>query len=393
MRIVIIDFRASLNYTHHSQYIYSHVSFFKNYFTKSKVTILLPIGSEIGKEQTNFPNNLLRVLIPTSYFPRSSYLKVSTWFTFMLSRIHKYVYSKSYLIASFNEFICSLITLFILIIIKKDLILFPSACPSTLRLIRLLNILNFSTPIRVHFATPTREETILYNFFSNIKVYNNLKIAFSFETEEAKDKYLIQGSKHAFFYARQPCLGLRPKVEVSAKNLMTKNIFVLGRPSDQGREDIILRSIEKLSKNQSNPNIYFNVYVSTNFITPLRVESDSFLKYINLVPIPYNLPFIELADLIFSADMVILPYDPKIYKYHHSGLFFLASDLNIPIITSQGCSFSNEVLEFNIGSLFEYSSDFSEPIIKILNNTFDFSRYHSLRDFENIRIYSSLGIT
>jgi hypothetical protein len=388
-----MDFRASLNYTHHSQYIYSHVNFFKNYFTKSKITILLPIGSEIGREQTNFPNSLLRILIPTSYFPRSSYLKVSTWFTFTLSKIHKYVYSKSYLIASFNEFICTLIALFILMIIKKDLILFPSACPNTLRLIRLLNLLNFSTPIRVHFATPTREETILYNFFANKKFYNNLKIAFSFETEEAKDKYLIQGSRHVFFYARQPYLGLRPRVEVSVKNLKTKNIFVLGRPHDQRREEIILKSIEKLRENPSNPNIHFDVYVSTNFTTPLRVEIDSLSKYINLIPISYNLPFIELADLIFTADMIILPYDPEVYKYLHSGLFFLASDLKIPIITSQGCTFSNEVLEFNIGSLFEYSSGFSDSITEILNNTFNFSRYHSLRDFENMKIYSSLGIT
>jgi hypothetical protein len=392
MRVVIIDFQASLNYTHHSQYIYSHVNFFKSYFTSSKLTILLPIGSEIGKKQTNFPNNLLRILIPTSYFPRTSYFKVSTWFTFVLSKINKYVYSKSNLLSNLNEFTCSLISLFTLMLVKKDVILFPSACPSALRLIRLLNLLNFSTPIRVHFATPTRKENNLNNFFTNKKLYNNLNIAFSFETQEAKSKFSIRESENLFFYARQPYLGLRPKVDVSEKNLITKNIFVLGRPFDQTREDIILRSIKKLGKNQNHLNIYFNVYVTTNFNTSLKVESDLFLNYINLVSVPYNLPFLELADLIFRADVVVLPYNPETYKYLHSGLFFLVSDLNVPIITSYGCSFSNEVLEFNIGSLFKYSSDFSDSIPKILNNTFNFKTYHSFRDSENMSIYSRLGV-
>ena len=182
MNVVIIDFRASLNYTHHAQYMYSHVNFLKTHFTEMTITILLPIASEIDKKLTNFPNRIAKILVPTKYFPRSSFLRPLTFFTYILSRTHKFIFSKSNFLFNLIEFTASFVALLVLLLIKKDLILFPSACPNSLRLIRMLNILNFSTPIRIHFANPSSDEVILNEFFNSGHTYSNLKIAFSFET-------------------------------------------------------------------------------------------------------------------------------------------------------------------------------------------------------------------
>ncbi|MCA0246239.1 MAG: glycosyltransferase, partial [Proteobacteria bacterium] len=49
------------------------------------------------------------------------------------------------------------------------------------------------------------------------------------------------------------------------------------------------------------------------------------------------------------ADLVLLPYDPEVYKTRGSGVFFEARRLGIPVIATKGCGFARPAFEAGWG--------------------------------------------
>ncbi|TAJ82783.1 glycosyltransferase [Reyranella sp.] len=50
-----------------------------------------------------------------------------------------------------------------------------------------------------------------------------------------------------------------------------------------------------------------------------------------------------------QADLVLLPYDPKVYETRGSGVFFEARRLGIPVIATKGCGFAQPAFEAGWG--------------------------------------------
>lgn len=392
MKVIILDFRASLTHTHHAQYIYSHVNFIRNNFSDSVITIFLPVGSAINKKQTNFPNRLFKILIPTEYFALTEVRRPSTWFTYLLSKLNKHLFLKFNKLVQIVNFMTTFATLLTLVPFKKDLILFPSACPRAIKLIEWMNFFRISAAIRIHFPTPHSDVSCTKNFLNEAKRYRNLNIAFSFETDEARTRLMNKEVKQLFFYARQPFLGLPSKNKKSVEKL--KSVYILGRPWDKGRDEIVSGILKSISSIDIALRTNLEVFITYNSKDLIKLNLDSLPGDLQIHSIPYNLPFLELANTLLNADIVILPYDPYVYEIRHSGLLFLSSDMRIPIITSTNCSFSTEVQSFNIGRLVEYRLSYSDAVLEILNCpiNYGFEEYFLVRNFENRLIYSHLKL-
>lgn len=54
------------------------------------------------------------------------------------------------------------------------------------------------------------------------------------------------------------------------------------------------------------------------------------------------MPATDYAEWLRAADLVLLPYDPAVYRTRGSGLFVEARRLGIPVIVTQGCAFAEE---------------------------------------------------
>ena len=50
-----------------------------------------------------------------------------------------------------------------------------------------------------------------------------------------------------------------------------------------------------------------------------------------------------------QADLVLLPYDPEVYKTRGSGVFFEARRLGIPVVATKGCGFAQPAFEAGSG--------------------------------------------
>ena len=105
--------------------------------------------------------------------------------------------------------------------------------------------------------------------------------------------------------------------------------------------------------------------------------------------------FLELVDLLITATIVVLPYNPRLYSKNHSGMIMLLSDLKIPIVTCDYAAFSTEVLEFKLGKLFDYELSFASALVQVLSNFSDsrFNEYFQVREHENSKLFESFSIS
>ena len=66
----------------------------------------------------------------------------------------------------------------------------------------------------------------------------------------------------------------------------------------------------------------------------------------------------EYAAWLARADLVLLPYDRKVYKSRGSGVFTEAQRLGIPVIATEGCAFAQPAFEGGWGvEITDYSSE------------------------------------
>jgi glycosyltransferase involved in cell wall biosynthesis len=66
----------------------------------------------------------------------------------------------------------------------------------------------------------------------------------------------------------------------------------------------------------------------------------------------------EYAAWLARADLVLLPYDRKVYKSRGSGIFTEAQRLGIPVIATAGCAFAQPAFEGGWGvEITDYSSE------------------------------------
>lgn len=71
-----------------------------------------------------------------------------------------------------------------------------------------------------------------------------------------------------------------------------------------------------------------------------------------------------------QADLILLPYDPKVYRTRGSGVFFEARRLGLPVIVTKGCGFAQPAFEAGWGmEILRYdASGVADAVLQALDN-------------------------
>ena len=59
---------------------------------------------------------------------------------------------------------------------------------------------------------------------------------------------------------------------------------------------------------------------------------------------------VDYSDWPRQADLILLPYDPSVYKTSRVGHFVEAETLGIPVVATEGCAFAKVAIEESVRS-------------------------------------------
>ena len=403
-RVSICDFGASLNFTHHYQFIASTFNFLVRNYPNSKITILIPIGSQIHQNGKLNKKSIKRILLPITHFPFTELNSFQTWITFIWRHLANLICKfsqNSYLLLSVST------AIFNIIFTKVSLIIFPTACPQSIRLLELLEFFHIKVSAHLHFSNtseirhPFGSSGKVQDFLSKSTNFKFVRLAVSFESESIFKSYSNLNLKQNFFFARIPSyndLDFQKTKYLSFGVKEKLEIFVMGRPHDPGRSDLIVNSIREIIRNIKFIDKSKVTYLKISIVdlNPPNTQIIDLIKEskIEINILNYKIDFFELLNLFETADIIILPYNPLLYSKNHSAMILLASDFNVPVVTCSGASFSADLNDFNIGTLFDYKTSFSNALIDTISglNSFEFIQYRCVRELENIKIFNFLGI-
>ena len=68
-KILICDFGAALNYTHHFQFIISNIMFINRNYKNVVIGVILPMASELNSNDFKSANFTRKLLWPIFFFP------------------------------------------------------------------------------------------------------------------------------------------------------------------------------------------------------------------------------------------------------------------------------------------------------------------------------------
>jgi hypothetical protein len=410
MRVYIFDFGASLNYTHHTQYILSQVNFIKRNYSKAKIIVFLPFGSEINTGSIGSPDRTIKLLLPITHFVKTNFTKLPTYMLYIWSKICKSIFVESNRkffskIQLAIKFIIVLPYLIFFRIRKNSLIIFPTSCPQSLFLIRRLELIGTKHKIHLRFGNtaevrqPFGSKSLVLKFLKDSHAFKNIKIICSFETIDLLQDYSKHTNSVNFHFSRPPSFIDRSKDHGSAfKNIPASrndsvNVLVLGRPDDLGRQEFLETFLLELKSRSSELIKSVSIKLTS---APKRSHSISTLSNsaFQVEFIPYREPFHKMLNLLEHADFLVLLYNIEMYKLNHSAMFLMACDLEVPIIVGEGMSFSQELVQYKLGSLFSSQANLVDRLFDYLvdnHNNYGFLDYYLAREVENLEILEKLG--
>lgn len=402
-KILVCDFGASLNYTHHLQYVRSNVMFMKRNYPNASVGVIIPVASEIKPSEFGPADFTRRFLWPVFYFPHTKISLMPTWFTFFWKKLGK-------LVCKFNHklyvYLSVVLVLPFFVFCRANLIVFPTVCAQSLKLIEILEFLHVKKSFNIHFSN-SAEIRPPYGSFKNcedfIKKSNKFKsvdIALSFESQTLLNFYSGLNVKQNYFLARPPSTNDSIPLFFKSPNISKKSVIkvlIMGRPANPGRDSLILKSLEKFK----NDIRHIDVLKDNFFEFGVTIEDSSLVDTLNnsntenfsIKKLPNTMSYSNLVSLLNTATLIVLPYNPDgYYSLNHSGMFFLSSDLQLPIVTCENACFSNETIDFKLGKLFDFKTTFTSALIETLTNlnNFKFEEYFKVREQENIKVYEYL---
>lgn len=402
-QILICDFSASLNYTHHLQYIRSQIMFIDRNYINVVIGVILPVGSEINSAELKPADFTRKLLWPIFLFPHTKNRLSFTWLTFFWRKLGQQICKISpglYLNLS-----VLLVTPFF-IFSRADLIVFPSVCAQSLKLVEILEFLHVRKSSHIHF-TNTSEVRIPFgtiknceNFIKKSNKFNFMKIVLSFEAQSLYDFYSRLNVKDNFYLAFPPStfnLNSSSLKSTSFDELDVIKVLVLGRVTTPGRDSLIFKSVEEFQ----NKIQHINKLKSKSFEFSVTAEDASLIDLVNnsnlnsfvMKKLSNQISYSNLVNLLDAATVIVLPYNPSTYSKNHSGMVLISSDLQIPIVTCEQAIFSQEVIKYKLGNLFEHETLFTDALIQSLIsfNTFEFIGYFNYREQQNRKLYEELS--
>jgi len=369
------------------------------------IGVILPMASELNSNDFKSANFTRKLLWPIFFFPHTKISLISTWFTFIWRKLGQWI-------CTFNQGLyLNLSVLLVMpyfIFCRTNLIIFPTACAQSFKLIELLEFFHVKKSFHLHFSN-TSEIRFPYgsiknceNFIRRSNKFKFVNIVFSFDTSTLFDLYSKLNAKNNFYLARPPSTNnpdyFPLKLSSTTKSKIIK-ILILGRPADLGRDSLIMKSLQEfriMIRNLNLPKgVSFEFSVTLEDSSRIELANNSLNDSFQIKKLCNKMKFLELVDLLITATIVVLPYNPNLYSKNHSGMIMLLSDLKIPIVTCDDAAFSPEVLEFKLGKLFDYELSFASALVQALSNFSDsrFNEYFQVREQENRKLFESLNIS
>lgn len=216
------------------------------------------------------------------------------------------------------------------------------------------------------FWTPSRNFTIkLLIFLARFR--KNIYLAF--ETEPLK----------TFLNGRGTVVPYPIEISKVSDGRQIKTILLLGSARKEKGFESMFVFAEKLL--EALPDFRLVLQESVNSWSGYEMEITKLKKMTNVILLPAYIDRSQLDDLIRKCTYTILPYDSNNYRIKGSAAMFESIENRRPVVALDGCSFSADVREFNLGIVAKNIGDMIR-CIKTLNNTrnvnFGFTEYANL---------------
>lgn len=380
--------------------------FLRRNYLDTSITVLLPFGSDVCRKDLGDINRIRNILFPTTHYSKVKFFRFSTWMLFFWKKLINLFITRN---KHFLLKISVLLTFPYFILRKANIIVFPTACPQSLKLIELFEIFNIRINIHLHFTNtsetrkPFGDENLVKKFLKNSTRFKSVNLVCSFETRALHEFYSEFGCKKKFYFARSPSTELsisKSKILLNNEQPEIINVFIMGTSNRGGkyRHQVIEKSLEIFSSK------IYPLQISKFKVIRFSILQESellFTKYkkfqntsIQIDKLEFKMNFPDLVNKLRTAHILILPYDPEAYLMRGSSLLFLASDLKIPVIAPKFIDFTRDISDFNLGKVFNIKETFANELLQsILSlSTFEFDKYLEARELENKKIYDSLGL-
>jgi hypothetical protein len=386
---LIIDFGASLLHTHHSRVIRGFVELIKQ--NEDDLLIYIPFGSEI--EDSSMHGKTRRILIPSYHPVAFKWRKSSSWIpglTRLLysrsenTKIHK---TLSFLL---SDFLVEATFLTIRKVLRRrpdSILLFPTACPISIRLGRRIKTTFPSIKLAYRLTNTAEKRGYFAKHFdlaseiSELDEFSSKDIRFGFEMEEYGATLGIPGA-NLFYSPTPPC----SERIVESSSSSTRTFGFLGMAQKHKGVSWLLKIIIGTSANFSSKSLRWVVQTenpSPSELTEIAIQSDVTL-------LPGRLSEVEMSDAFSKIHLICLPYNIDSYKLNASALAYRAADNLTAVATLRGSAFGNEIEKFKLGIV---ADDLADLISKMSNFDIDatklyIAKYNLLRHEANLRFLS-----
>jgi hypothetical protein len=143
-------------------------------------------------------------------------------------------------------------------------------------------------------------------------------------------------------------------------------------------------NIPKILEYLKNDGLDFDVLIQeANFPWPNYSKSKREIELImgdNFKFLSSNLELTDLQYYINICNLLILPYDIDSYSINASGILYHAADSKVPILTAKGVGFESEIVEFNLGLIYNSFSEIPMLVRKIQTINLGFDDYNLKRN-------------
>jgi len=273
---------------------------------------------------------------------------------------------------------------------KPQVLLFPTADPLSIELLKLLSKSRVKNHFKFRIRLVGNESRGQYG---HEKIYAELEyiaqdsecdILIGYETKKYRDFLIQHGiSRSVLAWSPWPVF-LNPISSEKQKQFEQVRIGFIGGAKKRKGFDLIPRIIELT--NESNLKVKFviqkAVYPWPEYIKTIHEIRSSYFSECELLD-----SFIttdKLMEIIASINCLVLPYDSNSYKINASGILYHGADLMVPSITFAGVGFEDEITEFGLGVIIDSIQDIPTAITTALSCTSDnFINYNRQRTLAN----------
>jgi glycosyltransferase involved in cell wall biosynthesis len=76
-----------------------------------------------------------------------------------------------------------------------------------------------------------------------------------------------------------------------------------------------------------------------------------------------------MEKLYYRASLVLLPYDPAVYRLRGSAILMESISRGVPVVSRKGCAFSEQVSYYGAGTVYDQIDEISDIVINYFNRS------------------------